>query len=323
MSIKDKILHTLLYSNGKVVTGAELSCGSVSRNAVWKAVRTLQGEGYPIESVPNKGYTLPKGLDIPIAEDICKLTEGRFHPQVLWQAGSTNTLLRNRAEGGAPDGTVIIACTQQGGRGRMGRSFCSMAGGLYLSFLLRPQTSAGRGGDITGVAAVAVAEAIEAITGKKAYIKWVNDLYLEGKKVCGILTDASVSLEGGLLDYAVVGIGLNVHMPDGGFPSELKDIAGSLYKDGQGTVGLINRFAAEILCRFYSLFETPDKALEGYRSRCFLVGKTVTALRGEERRRLKVLGVADDYSLIIETADGEKQLLNSGEVSLRPEEVPK
>ncbi|MBQ3195219.1 MAG: biotin--[Clostridia bacterium] len=322
MSLKSKILQKLLTDATHIFSATELSENTVSRNAVWKAVRALQEKGYPILNIAGKGYTFGGAVDFPLAEDIEKLTNGKFSPAVVWQTASTNTDLRRLAEEGAPHGTTLIACRQNGGRGRMGRSFFSEAGGLYLSLLLRPQTTAERGGDITGVAAVAVAEAIEAVTGKRAYIKWVNDIFCGGKKVCGILTDAAVSLEGGLLSYAVLGIGLNVYSPKDGFPQEIRDIAGALYPHGDTKAGLINRLAAEVLCRFDSLYQKPDEALDGYKRRCFLIGQQVTAVRGNEEQPVRVLDVAEDYSLLVEDQKGEKKLLNSGEVRVRPEEVP-
>lgn len=322
MSLKSKILQKLLTDATHIFSATELSENTVSRNAVWKAVRSLQEKGYPILNIAGKGYTFGGAVDFPLAEDIEKLTNGKFSPAVVWQTASTNTDLRRLAEEGAPHGTTLIACRQNGGRGRMGRSFFSEAGGLYLSLLLRPQTTAERGGDITGVAAVAVAEAIEAVTGKRAYIKWVNDIFCGGKKVCGILTDAAVSLEGGLLSYAVLGIGLNVYSPKDGFPQEIRDIAGALYPHGNTKAGLINRLAAEVLCRFDSLYQKPDEALDGYKRRCFLIGQQVTAVRGNEEQPVRVLDVAEDYSLLVEDQKGEKKLLNSGEVRVRPEEVP-
>ncbi len=323
MGLKSKILGKLLSNTKGVFSAAELSEGAVSRNAVWKAVHALQEEGYPIKNIAGKGYTFGTAVDFPHAEEIERLTGGQFCPTVVWETASTNTDLRRLAEEGAPHGTVLIACCQKGGRGRMGRNFYSGTGGLYLSLLLRPKTAAERGGDITGVAAVAVAEAIEAVTGKHTYIKWVNDVFCDGKKVCGILTEAAVSLEGGLFTYAVVGIGLNVYSPKEGFPEELADIAGSLYSCEEAQSGLINRLAAEILCRFDTLYQTPDKALAGYKKRCFLIGQQVTAVRGTEERCVKVLDVAEDYSLVVEDEEGERRLLNSGEVRVRPEEVPK
>ena len=177
MTLKSKILCKLLSDTKGVFSAAALSEGKVSRNAVWKAVHALQEEGYPIQNIPGKGYTFGDYVDFPHGEEIARLTDGRYTPTVLWQTDSTNTVLRRMAEEGAPHGTVICACRQSGGRGRMGRSFYSETGGLYLSVLFRPQTAAARGGDITGLAAVAVAEAIESVTGQKAYIKWVKDVF--------------------------------------------------------------------------------------------------------------------------------------------------
>ncbi|MBQ7048596.1 MAG: biotin--[Clostridia bacterium] len=320
MTLKSRILYNLLTKNG-CLTAHELSEDTVSRNAVWKAVRSLQEEGYPIEAVAGKGYRLKEGTDIPLAHEISRLCGGAFNVRTLWECESTNNLLRRLAEEGASDGEVLIACRQNGGRGRMGRSFYSEQGGLYMSVLIRPEKASCRGGDITATAAVAVAKAIEKISGERADIKWVNDVFCHGKKVCGILTDGAVSVENGMLEYAVVGVGLNVYCPSGGFPTELQEIAGGVH--GKAEAGLINRYAAEILNEFNALYTAPSAALEDYRSRCFLVGQTVVAVRGAEESTIKVLGISDDYNLIAEDEAGNIKQLYSGEVRVRPEGVPR
>ncbi|MBQ4647565.1 MAG: biotin--[Clostridia bacterium] len=318
MTLKSRILYNLLTKNG-CLTAHELSEDTVSRNAVWKAVRSLQEEGYPIEAVAGKGYRLREGTDIPHADEISRLCGGAFKVRTVWECASTNNALRRLAEEGASDGEVLIACRQNGGRGRMGRSFYSEQGGLYMSVLIRPEKASCRGGDITATAAVAVAKAIEKLSGERAYIKWVNDVFCRGKKVCGILTDGAVSVENGMLEYAVVGIGLNVY--DISFPTELKEIAGGIHTRVER--GLINFYAAEILKAFDGLYRDPSSALEDYRSRCFLIGQTVTAVRGEEESTVRVLGISEDYNLIAEDEGGKVKQLYSGEVRVRPEGIPR
>lgn len=321
MGLKEDILVKLSERAGETISAKELCDGKLSRNAVWKAVRALQKEGHPVESVGGKGYRLDMAEDFPTADGISALCHG-FKVEVYDALESTNTLLRSMAEGGAEHGTVIIAAKQNGGRGRMGRSFYSGGGGLYMSLLIRPTLSADKGGSITGVAAVAVAEAIEALCGKSCRIKWVNDIFCGGKKVCGILTEAAIDLESRTFRYAVIGIGLNVYAPKEGFPKELEGIAEALYPHNERSTGFINRLAAEILTRLNKLLSSPETALEGYRKRCFVIGQTVTACRGETEETFFAENVDENYCLIGTDSEGRKAVLNSGEVRVRPEGVP-
>lgn len=320
MSLKNHIIHTLAAKGGKTVSATELG-GDLSRNAVWKAVCALKEEGYPIESVQGKGYRLGEPIDFPNAHAIEELTEGKYKVEVLESATSTNSLLRELAEGGEEEGAVIIARSQSDGRGRMGRSFLSKDGGLYMSLLLRPELEASKGGTITAAAAVAVAEAIEALSGKKAHIKWVNDIFVEGKKVCGILTEGAVNLESGTFNYAVVGIGLNIYRPKSGYPQELKDIAGALYPWEDKRYGFISSFAAEILKRFDKALQDSEYVHAAYKKRCFLIGQRAVAVRGNDEHPVLIKDVDKDYALVVE-AEGKEGRLNSGEVRIRPGQVP-
>ncbi len=321
MGLKEEILIKLSDKTGETLSAKELSGGAYSRNAVWKAVRTLKKEGHPIEAIGGKGYRLAMAEDFPTADGIRSLCGG-FDVEVYGELDSTNTLLRTRAEAGAPHGTVIIARRQRGGRGRMGRSFYSGGGGLYMSLLIRPELSADKGGSITGVAAVAVAEAIETVCGKDCYIKWVNDIFCGGRKVCGVLTEAAIDLESRSFRYAVIGIGLNVYAPESGFPPELEGIAGALYAYDKKKSGIMNRLAAEILQRLDRLLSDPKGALDGYRRRCFVIGQTLTACRGDTEEPFLAEDIDEDYCLVGTRANGERAVLSSGEVRIRPEEVP-
>ena len=148
--------------------------------------------------------------------------------EVYKEVTSTNTLLKQRSQSGAPHGLVIAAESQTSGRGRMGREFFSPdQTGVYFSILLRPTLSPSDALLITTCAAVACARALEKISGKTAQIKWVNDIYIDERKVCGILTEASFVQ--GKIDFAVLGIGINLYTPDNGFPADIKDKAGSLF----------------------------------------------------------------------------------------------
>ena len=322
MSTKEKLLELLEENREEYLSGEELAGTlAVSRAAVWKAVKSLQQEGYPIDAVTNRGYRLSRGGDRLSAPGIRKYLKGACRElpiTVVEETQSTNTALRALAEAGAPEGTVYIAQSQTGGRGRMGRSFFSPAGtGLYLSLLLRPTTwEPARAAQLTAAAAAAMCEAIREVTGKEPGIKWVNDLLLDGKKVCGILTEASFSMESGVLEYAVLGLGVNVYPPEGGFPKELGEIAGAVL-DTPGE-DVRNRLAGEFLNRFLEGYAHPEDRsfLEIYRRRSVAVGREVTVLSGGHERRAFAFGVDDDCRLLVRYDDGTEQALSYGEIRI-------
>lgn len=231
---------------------------------------------------------------------------------------STNTLLKASARENAPEGTVIIADSQTGGRGRLGRSFCSPPGaGLYMSILLRPDLVPEQSVLITAAAAAAAAEAVEAVSGVTVGIKWVNDIFYNNKKLCGILTEGSVAPSGNKLSYAVLGIGLNIYEPPCGFPPEIADVACALYPTP--LPGFKLRLAAEILKRFYKLYRAlPNKDfLEIYRSHSAVIGKRVRLFSGNGEYFATAISIDDDCALTVKTDDGRLRRLNHGEISLR------
>ncbi len=240
--------------------------------------------------------------------------KGDYHIELLEETDSTNRRLRQAAEGGAPEGTVIFALHQTAGKGRMGRSFFSPAGsGLYFSILLRPQAMAD-GMKITAAAGVAVAEAVKEILGIELAIKWVNDLYLGNKKVCGILAESAMDADGNF-NYCVVGIGLNVFEPQC-WEDALDQIAGALLPQARENV--MEPLAAAILDRFFDWYQklSDPRLMEAYRSRSFLQGKRVTAVRGNERIKGVVQGISDEGELLLQTESGEVLTICSGEVRL-------
>lgn len=241
-----------------------------------------------------------------------------FDVHVVESAVSTNTALDEAARRGAPAGSVLIARSQQGGRGRLGRSFSSQLGGLYMSVLLRPQCDAATACLITPAAANAVADAVENVLGISLDIKWVNDLFYCGKKVCGILAESGGVSSGGTVGYIVVGIGLNVYEPCGGFPPELSEIAAALLPSGTNA-DVMDRLAAETVRRIFKYAKALQsrELYNAYKRRLFILGKTVTVHRGGADFTAKVCELNDDYTLTVETEDGVRLRLLSGEVSLR------
>ncbi len=324
MNLKDQILSLLAAEKGSFVSGEELAARLyVTRAAVWKSIKSLQAEGYDITAVTNKGYALAADTDLFTAATVAeKLTgaakELRFikHPLVT----STNAIVRELADQGETEGVVVIAEEQSAGRGRRNRGFFSPANtGLYMSILLRPKYSVTDSLLLTTAAATAAALAIEAVTGKNAQIKWVNDVYLDGKKVCGILTEAALAMENGGLDYAVVGIGVNVFPPKENFPPELETVATSLFTDAKTKNSIKSRLAAEILNHFIPYYEklTEKAFLSEYRKRSFLLGQKITVSRHNQEHTATAVAIDDHFRLIVRDENGNENALDSGEVSVR------
>jgi len=235
---------------------------------------------------------------------------------------STNTVLKTMATENAPGNLALIAEEQTAGRGRLGRSFHSPVGcGLYMSLLLRPEMKAEETTGLTACAAVAVAEAIEEITGRSAGIKWVNDVLMDGKKVCGILTEAGVDSASRRMSHVIIGIGINTRTPPGGFPEEIREIAGALYgENDEAPDDLRNRLAAAVLNRLLDAAEDPmaENVFEAYRSRSIIPGKAIRILSpGQEPKEALAEALERDYALRVRYPDGNVGFLRSGEVSIR------
>ena len=324
MNTKEIVLSYLEKSKGEYLSGSELAERiGVSRNAVWKAIRQLEQDGHEIDAQRTRGYRLSQASGILSRQSIEKhLRTAGISISVYDELPSTNTALKQLAEQGAPEGTVILARRQTNGRGRLGRSFFSPAdSGIYMSILLRPQIAAKDALLITTCAAVAAAQAIEKHAAQSCGIKWVNDIFCAGKKVCGILTEASLDLESGGLNYAVLGIGINITPPKEGFPEELRQIAGGISQNGAGDLG--SRIAAEVIDLFFAEYPhlCEKRFLQEYRSRSILTGKKVNVLKtGVEPQPAEVLRIADDLSLLVRYADGREEPLSTGEVSVRLDE---
>ena len=239
--------------------------------------------------------------------------------QAFESLDSTNNYLKKLAAEGAAEGTVVIADAQTAGRGRLGRSFASAPGcGIYMSMLLRPgDCTADCAVSLTAVAAVAVCRAVEKVCGRTPGIKWINDLYMRGRKICGILCESSV--RDGRVDYAVLGIGLNVTTRLEDFPEELRETAGSLYtqtgfKFERGK--LISAIIAE-LCSLYGVWlEGPSVCHAEYKRRCIVLDRqiTVTTLEGEFDAVAE--NICADYGLVLRLPDGRRKTVRSGEVKL-------
>lgn len=323
MSIKKNVLNQLELNRGEFISGEELATSLlVSRTAVWKAIKQLEQEGYSILAVPNKGYCLSCKSDVISEEGIrVNLLEqyNNIPIQVEKTTTSTNHIAKLAAANGAVNGSVFIAEKQTMGRGRLGRTFLSLEGtGIYMSIVLKPKVNAENAILITTAASVAVFRSIKEITKKKTSIKWVNDLYYENRKICGILTEAVTDVETGVIESIILGIGINFSVRKEMIPEDLKDVAGALYH-GE-TEGITrNQLIAEIINQVFKLcMRTEDRSfIAEYKENSMLLGSDIYILAGEEKTKAKAIDINESGGLVVELEDGTVRILNSGEVSIR------
>ncbi len=317
MDLKEKIYCELVRADGRYCSGEALAEKfGVSRNAVWKAVKAIEQEGGVLSCIRKRGYALVSG-DLLTAATVGALLGDGFKVGVVKETSSTNDDARALAGQGAPSWTAVIAETQTSGRGRFSRPFYSPArNGLYMSVLMRPHLAAKDTLYLTTCAAVAVAEAIEAVSGKYAEIKWVNDVYIQGKKVSGILTEASFDIESNTLGYAIVGIGVNVR---GTIPQEAAPNAASVFGEGAVPVQPRARLAAEILkrLRFYCEHIEERSFFEEYKRRCFVIGREVKVYTGSVSEEGVAVGLDENCFLKVRFKDGAVKTISAGEISIK------
>ena len=320
--LREEVLALLKAQQGAPLSGEAMSQTlGVSRAAVWKAMEALRQEGYVIASAPRRGYTLEDSPD--------RLSPGELmdpNRQVgkvlvcLDTVDSTNNEVKRRAVDAVPDGLAVVAAQQTGGRGRRGRTFVSPPGGLYLSALLRPCCPLEQVSALTAWSAVAVCDAIQQVCGVRPGIKWPNDVILEGRKLCGILTELELEGETAALRYVVVGIGVNLSQTEADFGPEVAPVAISL-AHALGSAPRRAEVAAALLDSLDRLDrEFPgkwDSWLERYRADCITVGRQIKVLRGSTERTGTAVGVDETFALVVEWEDGTREALSSGEVSVR------
>ena len=343
---KDKILE-ILSEKAEAVSGEELGTKlGVSRAAVWKAIKTLRENGYCIEGTTNSGYKLITE-DVLSAERIRAFYAENFPGgdfgtvECFKEIDSTNTYAKKllsesgnlRGEHGSLteagkklNKSLFTAESQNAGRGRLGRSFCSPAKtGLYFSLVYAPENGITNPAKLTAYAAVAVCRVLKKLFGITPGIKWINDIFAGGKKICGILAEGFTNFETGSIEAAIIGIGINIRANQEAFTGKLAEIAGSL---GGCLDTPLNadraQIAALISGSFFQLFEEDSSlVMDEYRSLSFLTGKTITVhpIIDDEKStyRATVIGIDDNAGLIVKTESGETKTLSSGEVSLRSE----
>ena len=323
MSTKEKVLQFLEQHKGESISGQDLADQlEVSRTSVWKAINGLKKEGYQIEATTNKGYQLSVETDLlSEAAIVPMLSEALKDHRIIAHKtiDSTNLEAKRIVNEEATFEGVILSEEQTKGRGRLGRVFYSPSeSGLYMSLVLKPVADLDNATLITTAAAVAVCQAIETLTGKEPQIKWVNDIFLDGRKVCGILTEGIMDMESRTIGTIILGIGLNFRAPETDFPDEIQSIAGTLF-DSKNAMVTRNQMAAEILNRFYVLY--PDLAsrsyLDEYRKRCFVLGEQVTFPQGNETIEAKAIAIDNDGGLVVALPNGKTKILTFGEISIK------
>lgn len=322
MSVKDQVLKVLEENKGQSLSGESMAeTFGVSRAAIHKAIKTLREDGYQIEAVTNRGYRLAPESDLLSAQGISTyltddLKDLPFH--VYKTVASTNDTAKSMALEGAPHGTTVLAFHQSHGKGRLGRTFLSPANtGIYMSILLSPTVDMTQSVPITTAASVAVSRAIKKVCGITPSIKWVNDIYVNGKKICGILTEAMTDFESGQIQHLILGIGINCSVE--GFPEELLTIAGALEGDFSK-----NQLAAEVLNQLIPLMDNlEDRSfIKDYKEWSMVLGKNITVYKGgysetAQGRSAYVLDIDENGGLVVLYSSGEQETLSSGEISIR------
>lgn len=322
MTVKSKTLEMLENHRGEFFSGEKLAeTIGVSRNAVWKAIKQLESEGYPIKAVKSKGYSLEESSDKlslqgmkPYLDQSIDATQINVYDSI----DSTNNRAKELAVAGAEHGTVIIANEQTKGRGRYGKVFESPKDtGIYMSLIIRPdELSNIEPSLMTAYSAVIVADVLSHFTGENIGIKWVNDLFLKRKKVCGILTEAVTNLETGKLDWIVVGIGINVSTDSRLFSDQVQSVATALFDDKNV---VRNHIAAEIINQFFLQANsmTQQKMMDIYRQKSIVIGHPVSVVSGTTNYDAIAEDILDNGSLVVKRSDGQTQELRFGEVSLK------
>ena len=321
--LKSKVLKVLEENKGKIVSGTEIAKTlNLSRTAIWKAINSLRDDGYNINAVTNRGYSLADNTDLISKEGISLYLNEEFSSIDIYTyktTSSTNEVSKKLALNGAKQGTVVISEEQTAGKGRMGRSFYSPANtGIYMSIILRPNLTAMDSVLITTASSVAICDAIHKVTGIECQIKWINDIYINNKKVGGILTEASTNFESGTIDYLILGIGINFNKPKDNFPDSLKEIVDSLYKGNSNGVNR-NILCAEILNNILSIIPNIKDYdfISEYKKRSIILNQEVIYTIGGINSKGKAIDINNDGSLVIKHDDGSIKILNSGEVSIR------
>lgn len=316
MNIKDRILEKLIISKGERISGERLAHElSVSRTAIWKHIRELREAGYMIESSTNLGYFLVGTPDSLTPAEIKAGLKTRVigrNIQYFKETESTNLIAREIASS-VEEGTVVIAESQTGGRGRLGRKWLSPEGGIWLSIILKPKIQPQYAPRITLLAGVSVAKTIRSL-GIPAKIKWPNDVLINGKKVCGILTEIEAEMD--MIDYCVVGIGIDANVDTESFPEEFRESSTSLKKEFGKDINRVE-FVQKLLSEFDALYlkfqrEDFSSILEEWRNMSATIGEYVKITTQTRMIYGEAIGVDNEGALILETGEGQLEKIVAG-----------
>lgn len=327
MTTKNEVLKILEENRGRVLSGQTIgNMLKISRNSVWKAVKSLQKEGFSILSQGNSGYYLPnnsnsltkEGIEVNLPESYSSIPIFVFE-----ETDSTNEVAKRLIAENISSPVVVAANSQTNGKGRLGRKFFSPANsGIYMSIAFKPHIPLSKNFLMTTAAAVAVCRAIESITNCEAKIKWVNDIFCGGKKACGILAEGISTLETGELEWGIIGIGINCFDPEAGFPAEIKETACAI---SQNSIGSFNRnlLIARIVEEYFNIWSNLDSSnfMDEYKSRSLILTKKINVIKNpmaqSELLPATALAINDDGSLLVEYEDGRRENLIVGEISLK------
>ncbi|MGL5204064.1 MAG: biotin--[acetyl-CoA-carboxylase] ligase [Cetobacterium sp.] len=319
MSTKELIISILEENKGQYLSGEDIGKKlNISRAAVSKAIKELKNNGYTILSVNKRGHCIPSESNTLSAIEIKKNL--KYNNQIIIKNSidSTNTDGKRLLIENPSHGTTIISNEQTNGRGRKGRYFFSPKDtGIYMSILLKPELlSLENPLKITIATAVALTKSIDELCKKNTFIKWVNDIYIDNKKIAGILTEATTDFESGSIQNIIIGIGINFNTSI--FPEELSSIAGAIFSEKDSVVNrneLIARIINEIMDTINDL--NNENIIKKYREKSFLIGRDIVFYEKNIESSGRVSDIDDNGYLLVQTDSGSKKTLYAGEVNIK------
>lgn len=310
-SVLEKLQNNIEYISGQDLAN-ELN---ISRASIWKAINSLKKDGYLIDSINNKGYKLLSEKDVLLAKEIKNCIPNFKDFITIYNYSSvtsTNTMLKNLFEKGTPEFSLVVADTQTEGRGRLGRTFYSPEKtGIYFSILLKPNFTISESTKLSALTATAVCDAIKKLTELNPEIKWINDIYLNNQKVCGILTEASSNFESGELNYVIIGIGINISTTY--FPDNISDSVGSL-NCSISRSQLIGEIVNNIITIYKSFNDTSH--INKYRQYLNIINKSISFKHNNKLYTGKAVSINDDGRLLVNLNDNSNILLSHGEIKI-------
>jgi BirA family biotin operon repressor/biotin-[acetyl-CoA-carboxylase] ligase len=320
--MRTAILSLLKKSPGQYVSGEEISKKlEVSRTAIWKHIKILRGEGYLIHSSSKLGYSLQKIPDKVLPEQIKNGLNTKFLGQKVEhfdEVGSTNDIAKELAKSGCLEGMLVVAEKQIKGRGRLGRTWDSQSTGLWFSLVLRPKLSLQEVGNLTFVAAVAITQVLREHYGLPVMIKWPNDLYLHGKKFCGILTE--MDGEADCIHHIVMGIGINVNQRAEAIPEEIQHKATSLCMHAGEDLNRVELLKAilQALETWYELYlsDGREKIYDYWQTYNITIGQDIYLNIWDQQLQGKAIGINEQGGLVVDLKTGERKVFYSGDVTL-------